>query len=332
MLGAASPAHAADAASPARTLLIISKTDHVLEIRDPNTYALRARVPVGPDPHEIETSPDGRRAYISNPGYGSFHEIDVVDLVAAKANKPVDTLPLSGPHGLAYVGGKLWFTAQGSKSVGRYDPATGAVEWAMGTGQDTTHMIHVAPDGKKLFTTNVGSGTVSIMDNELVPPTMPPTGVLPAGAKPRMDWVQTVVDVGKGAEGFDVAPDERELWTVTPAGLISIIDTHSEKRVATIASGMDGAHRIKFTPDGKHVIVVSVKTGQLTVYDAASRKPVKSYKTGRGAGIYVEPDAKRAFISCTPDNFVAVIDLATFDEIARLPVGRPDGITMAVRR
>lgn len=70
----------------------------------------------------------------------------------------------------------------------------------------------------------------------------------------------------------------------------------------------------------------------MTIFDAASRKPLTSFTTGRGAGIYMAPDGSRAFVSCTPDNFVAVIDLATFKEIQRLPVGRPDGITMATRR
>jgi len=40
----------------------------------------------------------------------------------------------------------------------------------MGTGQDTTHMIHVAADGRRLYATNPGSGTVSIFDNELMSP------------------------------------------------------------------------------------------------------------------------------------------------------------------
>lgn len=142
---------------------------------------------------------------------------------------------------------------------------------------------------------------------------MPPTGVMPAGAQPRMDWVQTLVPVGQGAEGFDVSPDGRELWTVTPDGTISIVDTAARTVSARIQSGVDGAHRIRFTPDGRRVMLVSVKTG-------------------RGAGIYMDADGGRALVSCTPDNFVAVIDLKTLDEVARIPVGRPDGIAIAKRQ
>lgn len=317
---------------PAGALLIISKTDHALEIRDPNTFAISARVPLGPDPHEIAVTPDGHTAFISNPGYGALRRIDVIDLLAGEAKAPLDTAPLLGPHGLAVVDGRLWFTAQGSKAIGRLDPERHAVDWIMGTGQDTTHMLRVMPDGQHAYATNSGSGTVSVFEQRMVPPSMPPTGVLPAGAKPRLDWVHTVVPVGQGAEGFDVSPDSRELWTVTPAGVVSIIDTQTRQVVASIDVGLDGAHRLAFTPDGHRVMVVSVKTGGLVVVDAGTRALVKRMQTGRGAGIHMDAVGNRAFVSCTPDDFVAVIDLATLTETARLRVARPDGIALVPSR
>lgn len=326
------PSLATAAQMPDPALLVISKTDHVLEIRDPTSFAVASRVPIGPDPHEIELSPDGHTAYISNPGYGAFHRIDVIDLETGEANTPIDTAPLLGPHGLSYTQGRLWFTAQGSKAIGRLDPQSRTLEWIMGTGQDTTHMIHVMPDGQRAYATNSGSGTVSLFEHRMVPPNMPPTGVLPAGAKPHLDWVHTLVPVGPGAEGFDVSPDGRELWTVTPAGVISIIDTAAKKVVASIDTGLEGAHRMAFTPDGERVMVVSVKTGALAVYDVPTRTLVKHLQTGRGAGIYMDAVGNRAFVSCTPDNFVAVIDLATLEETARLQVGRPDGIALSARQ
>lgn len=320
-----------DAALPSTTLLILSKTDHVMEIHDPVSFAVLAKVPVGPDPHEIAISADGRTAYVSNPGYGAFHRIDVIDLVNGKAQTPIDTLPLLGPHGLQFVQGRLWFTAQGSKALGRLDPATQKIDWVMGTGQDTTHLLHVRPDAQHIQATNSGSGTVSVFEQKMVQPAMPPTGVMPAGATPRLDWVHTVVPVGAGAEGFDVSPDDRMLWTIRPDGVIVIVDIDAAKVVSTIDSGLQGGHRLAFTPDGQRVMVVSVKTGAVMVFDAASRALVKQWTTGRGAGLYIEPDGQRAFISCTPDGFVAVVDMATLTETARIPVARPDGIAVAHR-
>jgi len=63
----------------------------------------------------------------------------------------------------------------------------------------------------------------------------------------------------------------------------------------------------------------------------ATHKAVKRLQTGRGAGIYMDASGNRAFVSCTPDGFVAVIDLATLEETARIPVGRPDGIAVVAR-
>ena len=66
---------AADCAGQQRSLLALSKADHVLAIIDPVTLKTIARVPVGPDPHEIISSSDGKTAYVSNMGGGSLHEM-----------------------------------------------------------------------------------------------------------------------------------------------------------------------------------------------------------------------------------------------------------------
>jgi len=321
------------AQQPQRTLLAVSKVDHALVVVDPVTLKVIGRAPVGPDPHEVIASPDGRTAYVSNPGYGAFHELDRIDLVKMKSLAPFDTTPLMGPHGMAFVAGKVWFTAQGSKSIGRYDPATEKIEWAMGTGQNTTHMIYVSPDAKLVATTNVDSGTVSLFEYTMVEPAMPPTGVMPAGLKPHMDWMQTIVTVGKGAEGFDVSPDGRELWTATPAGMISIIDLQAKKLVTTIDAEVLGLHRMKFTPDGKRVLIVSVRTGEALVYDVATRKQIKRIYVGHGASMLMDDVGNRALIACTPDNDIAIVDLKTLTVSGRLNIGgRPDGMAFAVRK
>ena len=171
--------------TPKRSLLALSKTDHTLAIVDPATLKVIARIPVGEDPHEVVASSDGKTAYVSIYGGGSLHELNVIDLVAQKPLTNIDTRPLFGPHGITFVNGKAWFTAEGSKAVGRYDPATGKLDWSMGTGEDRTHMIYVTADGKKIYTTNVSSGTVSILVDTLMqpgrfaPPKNAPNGNMP---------------------------------------------------------------------------------------------------------------------------------------------------------
>src|SRR6185312_12402059 len=134
-----------------------------LAIVDPVTLKVIAKAPVGTDPHEVIASTDGKTAYVTIYGGGSLHELDVIDLVNQKALPSIDTKPFFGPHGIAFADGKVWFTAEGSKMVVRLDPATSKFDWAMGTGQNRTHMVYVADGGKKVYTTNVSSGTVSIL-------------------------------------------------------------------------------------------------------------------------------------------------------------------------
>ncbi len=71
-----------------------------------------------------------------------------------------------------------------------------------------------------------------------------------------MDWNETVIPVGKGDEGFDVSPDGRELWTANAQdGTLSIVDLTARTVTATLDAKVPGANRLKFTPDGKLVLI-----------------------------------------------------------------------------
>lgn len=312
-------------------LLALSKGDHTLAIVDPVSLKVLARIPVGPDPHEVVASSDGKYAYVTNTGGGRAYEINVIDLVQQKPMPNIDTRPLIGPHGIVFVGGKAWFSAEGARAVGRYDPTTGKLDWSMGTGQDRTHMIYVTRNQRNVYTTNVNAGTVSLLTDTVM--TQGPNPMGGPATQPRRDWVQTVVPVAKGAEGFDVSPDGKFLWTACAGdGTIHIIDLKAQQSVAVVNANVVGANRLKFTPDGKRVLVTSLRTGDLTVIDAVSRKEIKRIPIGRGgAGLEIDEDGTRAFVGCTPDNYVAVIDLKKLEVTARIDVGGgPDGLAWAV--
>ncbi len=94
-----------------------------------------------------------------------------------------------------------------------------------------------------------------------------------------------------------------------------------------------GANRLKFTPDGKLVFISSLANGDLVIYNAASRQQYKRVPVGHGAaGILMDPAGDRAFVACSPDNYVAVVDLKTFKVTGQLDVGgEPDGLAWAIR-
>ncbi len=326
---------------PSASLLVLSKQDHTLAIVDPSSLQVTAKAPVGNDPHEVIASADGQTAYVSNYGFGAFNTLAVIDLVAAKALPSVDLGALRGPHGLTFVGGKTWFTAEAAKAIGRYDPATQKVDLILGTGQNRTHMIYVSDDEKLILTTNVSSGTVSIIEQKPVsmpsgprPPGMPPPGG-PGAPASRTDWDETVVRVGNGSEGFDVSPDHKEVWVGNAQdGTISIIDLPNKKVVQTLAADVHGANRLRFTPDGKYVMVSTLGGPNLVILDARTREVIKRLPIGHGAaGIEIEPNGARAFVACTPDNYVAVIDIRSLDVAGHIQAGgQPDGMAWAVHK
>ncbi len=343
LLGAQSSAQSGSQSS----LLILSKRGHTLAIVDPSSLKVLAKVPIGDDPHEVIASADGRTAWVSNYGGGSLHTLAVVDLVGQKALPAIDLEPLHGPHGLTFVGGKTWFTAEGSKVIGRVDPATQKVDWVLGTGQDRTHMIWVSPDEKKIVTANVASGSMSLM--ELVerrqgpggpPPGGPAGGPRPAGGGPPPgprppDWEETVVKVGSGSEGFDVLGDGKTIWVANAQdGTVSIVDFAGKKVTETLTLDVKGANRLKFTPDEKTALISSLGGPDLVFVDVATRKVVKRVKIGTGAaGIVMQPDGARAFVACSPDDYVVVIDLKAMSVVGKIDAGgEPDGMAWAVRR
>jgi YVTN family beta-propeller protein len=332
------------------SLLVLSKQDHTLAIVDPSTLKVIGKAPVGEDPHEVIASGDGRTAYVSNYGSGAYNTLAVIDLVSAKALSSIDLGPLRGPHGLTFVGGKVWFTAEAAKAIGRYDPAARKVDWILGTGQNRTHMVYVSDDQKHIVTTNVNSATVSIIEQQAPQMGGPPPGTPGAGpggpppgpggpggpgGPPRSpDWNETVVPVGNGSEGFDISPDNREIWVANAQdGTISVIDYAAKRVVATLPANVRGANRLKFTNDGKRVLVSTLNGPDLVVLDAASHQEIRRLPIGHGAaGILMEPGGKRAFVACTPDNYVAVIDLGSMTVTGHIDGGgQPDGMAWAAR-
>jgi YVTN family beta-propeller protein len=188
----------------------------------------------------------------------------------------------------------------------------------MGTGQDRTHMIYVNKSADNIYTSNVSSGTVNILEKTT--------------SGQRENWEQTVIPLSNGVEGFDVSPEGKELWAVaSDNGEIYIVNPRAKKVIDTIDAKIAGANRLQFSPDGKRVLITSLRAGSVFIFDAKSRKEITQVKVGTGAaGIMVSPDGSKAYIACSPDNYIAVVDLKTLKLIDHIDVGKnPDGLAWA---
>jgi YVTN family beta-propeller protein len=297
---------------PSPALLVLNK-EGTLAIVDPGTRKVLGKVPTGDSPHEVVASTDGKLAFASNYG-GSTpgNSLSVIDLASQKELHRVDLLTLRRPHGLAFSGGKLYFTAETNKLIGRYDPASNQVDWLLGTGQNTTHMVMVNDDASQIFTANIGSDSITMIER--------------TGAQ---NWNETTIPVGKGPEGFDISPDGKQLWAANSRdGSVSIIDIYTRKTVHTFSVQTKRSNRLKFTPDGRLVLITDLDAGDLVVLERGTKKELKRIKLGsQPAGILVEPDSSRAYVAVTGDDNVAVVDLKTLDLTGRIQTGKgPDGM------
>jgi YVTN family beta-propeller protein len=295
------------------TLLVLNKDDSTLSFIDPATGATSATIPTGDGPHEVEVAADGRTAVVTNYGAQSAgNSLSVIDIAGRKERARVDLGDLRRPHGLAPSGQHMFFTAEDAKHIGRLDTASAKVDWRFATNQERTHMIVASRDGSTLFTANMGSNSISVIERST-----------DGTAK------QTLVNVGMGPEGLDLTPDGRQLWAANSAGgSVSIVDVAKKSLVKTFDIGTRRSNRIKFTPDGALALVTDLTAGELVIVDVRSQTVKTRLAIGRNAsGILVVPDGSRAYIAAAGERKLVVVDLKSLTVTGQVATGGgPDGM------
>ena len=181
-------------------------------------------------------------------------------------------------------------------------------------------MLKAKSDLSMIFTASMTSNTVSFFEQDK--------------NADSSGWRQTVIPVNKAPEGFDVSPDGKELWAAAHQDGVTILDTATKKVIANVNIETKFANRLKFTPDGKRVLISDLGTGDLIVVDAASRQEVTRINLGHGcAGILISPDGSVAYVAVSTDSNIAVVNLATLSVTGRIATGKgPDGLAWAVRK
>lgn len=317
----------------AATLVVANKAEATVSLVDLASGKVAATLPVGPGPHEVAISADGRLALVANYGTGPQpgSTLTLVDIPAAKVVKTIDLGEYRRPHGMVFVGnGRALVTAEANKALLEVDVEAGKVVRAIVTGQEVSHMVAVTPDGSRAFVANIGSGTVTAID-------------LKEGKK--ISDVQT----GAGAEGIAVTPDGRQVWvTNRAADTVTVLDASSLEAVKTIEAASFPI-RAEATPDGKRVLVSLAKSGDLAVFstagpalekrvkleataaaDQAGRLMVEFGDSSVPIGVEIAPDGKRAYVAHANADQISVVDLAEGKRVGFLTAGKePDGMGMS---
>ena len=270
------------------------------------------RPKTGRMPHEIAVSPDGKQAAVV--AYGGT-TIDLFDVASREKVRTIELAPNAGPHGLVWLAdGRIVATTERSKSIVIVDPAAGTVSASIATGQEGTHMVAVNDDGKRAFTANIGSGTVSVID-------------LDARSKLRD------LAVGGRPEGIALSKDGRTLWVADLEGArVQAFDATSFEKLAEVATGAVPI-RVAASPDGRRIVTSNVGAGTLTLIDSATRAKVREVTvSGEGdAGqvtILFGPNG-RLYAAETGRDAVAEVDLESGRVLRRFKAGKNgDGLAI----
>jgi YVTN family beta-propeller protein len=295
-----------------------------LGIIDPETCRQIAAVPEdGYTGHEVAVSPDGKRAFVpiyGNAGVGregtDGQLIRVIDLEQRSVVGTIDLGQGARPHG-AVFGPKdrlLYVTAELLNSVVVIDPATLNIIGKVPTGKPESHMLAITSDGKRGYTSNVGSGTVSVLDLE-------------------NRKLLSVIQVASVAQRIALSVDDAWAFTADQTKpQLAVIDTKTEK-VSHRVELPGIAYGTAPTPDGKSLLVVLIKNNQLGLVDLGRMQFVKGLELPKTPQeVLVRPDGAKAFVSCDASQKVAVIDLREWKVETLIAAGPgADGLAWAPR-
>lgn len=313
-------------------LLVGNKSAASVHALDLASGEQMAQFETGEGPHEIEVSPDGTLAVVSDYGArNAGNSLTVIDWTDRKVLRRIDLGEHNRPHGMRFTpdGTRLVVTTEGSGSLTVVDVEAGTVSANIKVGDGLPHMVALSPDGRFAYVTQLRAGTLSVVDLE-------------AGSKLRD------IATGRGAEGVAVSPDGTEIWVGNrDEDKLTVIDAASLDIVATLDS-KGFPIRITMTPDGRHVLVTNARAAALAVFDRSERKQIATIALAReGAdyrpsmlgntalpiGALVAPDGRRAFVAISGGDEVAVIDTATWQVTDYWSSGRePDALGIVGRR
>jgi len=321
------------ASQPAPLLVVLDKSDATARFIDSQTHELLFTAPTGVGPHEVACR--GGWAVVCD--YGEQQGGSTLTVLDANTGELVRTIDLGEhrrPHGIVWIDDEqVLVTSETSQALLQVDVRKGAVVRAMKTEQRASHMVALSTQARRAFVANIGSNTVTALD-------------LNTGA------IESQIPTGAGPEGLDVTPDGREVWVGNRTGdTLTVIDAQSLTPVATLPCAKFPI-RVKITPDGRRALVSCAQSGDVAVFDVATRAELRriamqfsasetATSNALGAafsdgpvpiGILIAPDSSRAFVANTNADLVTELDLKSWTISGRIATGRqPDGLGWSVR-
>jgi DNA-binding beta-propeller fold protein YncE len=312
------------AASNAQTLLVVNQGDSNVSLVDPASareVATIAEKTPGVHGHEIAVSADGHTAFL--PIYGDTgvgkpgidgHEMLLIDVPSQKIVGRIDFGHGVRPHEpvLDPSSGLLYVTTEIDKTITVIDPRTRKIVGTVPTGQEQSHMLVLSHDGKLGYTSNVGPGTVSVLDM--------------ASRK-----TVAIIPVSGNVQRISISTDDKLIFTADQTKpRLAVIDT-ATKKVKTWVPLPGTGYGAAATPDDRWLLIAIPATNQVAVVDLESMQVARNIDVAdKPQEILIRPDGKMAYVSCAGAGKVAAIDLAQWKVQNLIPAGKyADGLGWA---
>jgi DNA-binding beta-propeller fold protein YncE len=312
------------AAANAQTLLVVNQGDSNVSLVDPASareVATIAEKTPGVHGHEIAVSADGRTAFL--PIYGDTgvgkpgidgHEMLLIDVPSHKIVGSIDFGHGVRPHlpVLDPATGLLYVTTEIDKTITVIDPRTRKIVGTVPTGQEQSHMLALSHDGKLGYTSNVGPGTVSVLDM--------------VGRK-----TVAIIPVSGNVQRISISTDDKLVFTADQTKpQLAVIDT-AAKKVKTWVPLPGTGYGAAATPDGHWLLIAIPATNQVAVVDLESMQVSRNIDIAdKPQEILIRPDGKMAYVSCAGAGKVAAIDLAQWKVQSLIAAGKyADGLGWA---
>jgi YVTN family beta-propeller protein len=297
-------------------LLVVNKGDETLSIVDPAAGRQLATVKEeGRTGHEVAVSPDGKRAFVpiySSVGVGQVgtdgHLIRVIDLETRSIVGTIDLGKGMRPHRPVFgpKNGLLYVTTELGQSVTVIDPSTLAVLGSIPTGEPESHMLAISSDGRRGYTANVRSGTVSVLDMDA-------------------RTLVAVIPVATVVQRISLSTDGRWAFTAdeTKARLVAINTATNSVGSSIPLPGI--AFGTAPTPDGKWLLAALPALKLVALVDLSTMRVVRTLEVPKAPQeILVRPDGAVAYVSCDASAKVAVVDINGWKVDRLIDVGAVD--------
>jgi YVTN family beta-propeller protein len=303
-------------------LVATNQGDRDLSVIDPVAEKQLATVPEdGITGHEVATSPDGRLAYV--PIYGSSgvgkpgtdgRDMVVINIADRKVVDKLDFGHGVRPHCPVYdrVHNLLYVTTELDQTVTVIDPHTLKIVGTVPTGAKESHMLVISRDGKLGYTSNVGAGSVSVLD--LV------------GHK-----TVAVIPISPVAQRIAISNDDKMVFTSDQTKpQMAVIDTATNKIKTWVQLPAVG-YGTSPTPDGRYLLVVLPGANKMVAVDLATLTVTHSVDVAADpVKVLASPDGKVAYVSCSKAKQIAVVDLSQWKVSTLIDAGAGvDGLAWA---